>query len=77
MLLIQSCAFSTFNGEFNFLTIENTIYCRLYGENTAQGVLQHRPWVEGFGELGGGGVLSAGMKLQTRRIMAFNSGRIH
>lgn len=55
MLLIKSCAFSTFNGEFNFLTIENTIYCRLYGENTAQGVLQHRPWVEGFGELGGGG----------------------
>lgn len=55
MLLIKSCAFSTFNGEFNFLTIENTIYCRLYGENTAQGVLQHRPWVEGFGELGRGG----------------------
>ena len=53
MLLIKSYAFSTFNGEFNFLTIENTIYCRLYGENTAQRVLQHRPWVEGFGELGG------------------------
>ena len=75
MLLIKSYAFSTFNGEFNFLTIENTIYRRLYRENTAQGVLQHRPWVEGFGELGG--VMSAGMKLQTRRIMAFNSGRIH